>query len=245
MSQVTTTARCVKPFPPMGLNVGDEVEVSYAYQGEETEYNMDNGIALLTSEIFWEFFTINETPVNETPVNEDVGNRYLRFSVSSSNIDYINYNEKHQEAIIDFKGGTSYLYKNVTREEIDEMVDAESVGSHFNRVFKAAHPDFEKIEKPKVSIIRIEGAVEACPFSECEGKFHGTIHVYFNAPDGATHPSKDPTFLDSLKKQMESDGFRGIDGMQLHPENMQTSEYVSVDMGDELAVFWKQTIEDN
>lgn len=60
--------------------------------------------------------------------------------VSSSNIISVGYDEKEEEAYVKFANGTVYAYEEVSQEEFDALLNAESVGSHLARVLKPSHP---------------------------------------------------------------------------------------------------------
>ncbi len=62
-------------------------------------------------------------------------------AVESSTIDSVSYEAEKQELRIHFKtkkpSTTFYVYAGVSQEEVDEMLKAESVGSHFAKQIKS------------------------------------------------------------------------------------------------------------
>jgi hypothetical protein len=56
-------------------------------------------------------------------------------SVTSSNVQKIGYTTD-EKLLVEFKGGTEYLYSNVPKEEYEKLRDAESVGVHLNKEIK-------------------------------------------------------------------------------------------------------------
>lgn len=58
----------------------------------------------------------------------------------SSNIVAIGYDRTNQICRIQFKGGSTYEYTGVTRQDFGDLVAAESIGSYFAKIFKDAHP---------------------------------------------------------------------------------------------------------
>ena len=66
--------------------------------------------------------------------------------VKSSNIDAIAYDEKEQRLTVRFKSGSSYHYADVTPDEHQKFLGAESKASHFARHIKP-HKTCQKCEE--------------------------------------------------------------------------------------------------
>lgn len=60
----------------------------------------------------------------------------IMIPVESSQIDAIGHDPRHNEMKVRFKNGGTYLYRNVTLGDFEALRKAESVGSHFSKVFK-------------------------------------------------------------------------------------------------------------
>lgn len=60
--------------------------------------------------------------------------------VQSSNVDSVGYDATSQELQINFLNGSSYLYLNVPQHEYDNLLQAPSIGSHFNRYIRNQYP---------------------------------------------------------------------------------------------------------
>jgi hypothetical protein len=52
--------------------------------------------------------------------------------VISSNIDSAGYDETTHTLILIFKNGTTYHYEGVPKEEYDNLLNAQSIGSYFS-----------------------------------------------------------------------------------------------------------------
>lgn len=59
--------------------------------------------------------------------------------VDSSNIEAIGYNSDAQELYIQFLSGVTYVYYGVPKHIYEEIMDAPSKGSYFNRVIKGVY----------------------------------------------------------------------------------------------------------
>lgn len=59
--------------------------------------------------------------------------------VDSSNIEAIGYDDEAQELHVQFLSGETYIYHGVPREIFDDMVNAPSKGSYFNREVKGVY----------------------------------------------------------------------------------------------------------
>lgn len=56
--------------------------------------------------------------------------------VDSSNIARIGYDAEAQELYVEFSGGRTYIYSGVPELSAQELLDADSKGSYFNREIK-------------------------------------------------------------------------------------------------------------
>ena len=65
-------------------------------------------------------------------------------SVVSSNIESIGYDENTQILRVKFLNSTMYEYKNVPVMEYEQLKNASSVGSYFNRNISRSYP-YEKV----------------------------------------------------------------------------------------------------
>ncbi|MCK5509536.1 MAG: KTSC domain-containing protein [Desulfobacterales bacterium] len=67
-----------------------------------------------------------------------------RQPVSSSNIAYIGYDNDTEILKVEFLNGSVYEYKNVPSVVYEELMNAASHGSYFNREIRMTYP-YEKI----------------------------------------------------------------------------------------------------
>ncbi|SEA17066.1 KTSC domain-containing protein [Desulfuromusa kysingii] len=67
-----------------------------------------------------------------------------RQSVSSSNIASIGYDNATEVLEVEFLNGSVYEYRNVTPVVYEELMNAASHGSYFNREIRMSYP-YEKI----------------------------------------------------------------------------------------------------
>lgn len=78
--------------------------------------------------------------------------------VSSSQISHIGHDPATSRMVVQFaKGGTRYVYENVTAEQHEALVGSESVGSHFHTNFKSNPQDF--------------------PYSKHDEALHGPVEI--------------------------------------------------------------------
>lgn len=63
--------------------------------------------------------------------------------VESSNIDMVGYSG--DTTYVQFKNGSIYSYPKTSREEFEELAQADSVGSHFSRTYRGKQ-DYAKLE---------------------------------------------------------------------------------------------------
>jgi hypothetical protein len=59
--------------------------------------------------------------------------------VDSSSIEAVGHDPDQQELYVQFLDGGTYVYADVDEETFQELRDAASVGSYFNRVIKPSH----------------------------------------------------------------------------------------------------------
>jgi len=59
--------------------------------------------------------------------------------VDSSNIEAIGYDPNAQELHVQFLSGITYVYYNVPENVYEEIMDAPSKGSYFNRIIKGVY----------------------------------------------------------------------------------------------------------
>jgi hypothetical protein len=77
--------------------------------------------------------------------------------VSSSQISHIGHCPETNRMVIQFaRGGTRYIYENVTAAQHEALVGATSVGSHFHTNFRN-NPDF--------------------PYSRHDAELHGPVEI--------------------------------------------------------------------
>jgi hypothetical protein len=59
--------------------------------------------------------------------------------VDSSSVERVGHDADQQELHVQFHDGSTYVYSNVDDETFQELRQAASVGSYFNRVIKPSH----------------------------------------------------------------------------------------------------------
>ena len=64
--------------------------------------------------------------------------------VDSSSIEAVDYDPKSMELHVQFLKTGLYVYRDVPQHIFDELLNADSKGSYFNRNIKPAYPNFEK-----------------------------------------------------------------------------------------------------
>lgn len=67
------------------------------------------------------------------------------FSVPSSTVLSVGYDENSQEVYVRFLNNTLYVYRGVPQHEYDNLLQATSVGSYLHRNYKNVYP-YERIE---------------------------------------------------------------------------------------------------
>ncbi len=66
------------------------------------------------------------------------------FSVNSSNVAAVGYDEQDQIVHVKFLNGSTYIYKGVPNQEFEGLRNAPSVGSYLHRNYKNVYP-YERI----------------------------------------------------------------------------------------------------
>ena len=56
--------------------------------------------------------------------------------VNSSNVEAVGYDAENGAIYVRFQGGGTYVYSGADQGTFDELLNADSVGSYFNRVIK-------------------------------------------------------------------------------------------------------------
>lgn len=88
---------------------------------------------------------------SQTKVPEDNGQLMLYSSINttpveSSNIESIGYLKESKILKVVFKGGSSYVYKNVEELQLKNIENAKSIGRYFNDNIKAFPEKYECIK---------------------------------------------------------------------------------------------------
>jgi len=65
--------------------------------------------------------------------------------VVSSNIESIGYLESTKTLMVEFKGGSLYEYNDVEEEIFNQIINADSVGSTFNKLIKNGGYTYSKL----------------------------------------------------------------------------------------------------
>lgn len=73
--------------------------------------------------------------------------------VKSSNIDSVGYDDLTKRLDVKFKGGKTFCYADVTRDEHAQLMAANSIGKHFGVFIKATKVCTESIPDPKDALI--------------------------------------------------------------------------------------------
>lgn len=72
-------------------------------------------------------------------------NKPNMITVASSNIAKLGYDDKVQVVWITFVSGATYIYHEVPQSEFENLRDASSVGTYFNRFYKNVY-HYERFE---------------------------------------------------------------------------------------------------
>jgi hypothetical protein len=66
-------------------------------------------------------------------------------NVDSEAVRRVRYHRGPEWLDIQYPEGEIYRYENTTSAELRELLDADSIGTHLNQVFKPSHPVYRKI----------------------------------------------------------------------------------------------------
>ncbi|WP_444815597.1 KTSC domain-containing protein [Stutzerimonas frequens] len=69
-----------------------------------------------------------------------------RVVVSSSSLRALGYDPEQQVLEVEFSGGALYRYEAVPPEAVQALLEADSLGRHFNQVFKPQHYRYRRLE---------------------------------------------------------------------------------------------------
>ena len=64
--------------------------------------------------------------------------------VDSSNINAVGYDEDKEALLVEFNSGDTYQYENVPEQAYRDLMDAESMGSHFHTFIRSVY-EYSKI----------------------------------------------------------------------------------------------------
>lgn len=65
--------------------------------------------------------------------------------VSSSNVSALGFDDTEQIVYVEFMNGSIYIYKGVSKNEFEGLLNAPSIGSYLHRNFKNFFP-YERIQ---------------------------------------------------------------------------------------------------
>lgn len=68
-----------------------------------------------------------------------------RAPVASSSLRSLGYDAAQQVLEVEFASGALYRYEQVSAAEVQALLEADSLGRHFNQVFKAQHYAYRRI----------------------------------------------------------------------------------------------------
>lgn len=87
-------------------------------------------------------------PIDQTSEDQEkfLYNSIITEPVESSNIESIGYLKESKILKIVFKGGSSYIYKNVEELQLKNIQNAKSIGRYFNDNIKAFPDKYECIK---------------------------------------------------------------------------------------------------
>ena len=69
-----------------------------------------------------------------------------RVVVSSSSLRALGYDPEQQVLEVEFSSGALYRYEAVPPEVVQALLEADSLGRHFNQVFKPQHYRYRRID---------------------------------------------------------------------------------------------------
>lgn len=110
---------------------------------------MEEEINNLVDQFSNEIKELQQKSKSENELSEDVAIEMYRNivteAVESSNIESIGYLKESKILKVIFKGGSSYIYKNVDELQIKNIYNAKSIGRYFNDNIKAFPEKYECI----------------------------------------------------------------------------------------------------
>ena len=68
-----------------------------------------------------------------------------RIAVTSRSLRALGYDPDQQALEVEFHNGSVYRYEQVPAEVVQELLEADSLGRHFNQVFKAQQYPYRRI----------------------------------------------------------------------------------------------------
>ncbi|MBW8336112.1 KTSC domain-containing protein [Stutzerimonas stutzeri] len=69
-----------------------------------------------------------------------------RVALQSSSLRSLGYDPKQQILEVEFSSGALYRYEAVPPEAVQALLEADSLGRHFNQVFKPQHYRYRRID---------------------------------------------------------------------------------------------------
>ena len=68
-----------------------------------------------------------------------------RIAVTSRSLRALGYDPDNQALEVEFHNGTKYRYEGVPAEVVKALLEADSLGRHFNQMFKPRHYRYQRI----------------------------------------------------------------------------------------------------
>nr|MBF0681629.1 KTSC domain-containing protein [Pseudomonas sp.] len=68
-----------------------------------------------------------------------------RVAVASSSLRSLGYDPDEQALEVEFHNGSVYRYEQVPAEAVQALLEADSLGRHFNQVFKPQHYAYRRL----------------------------------------------------------------------------------------------------
>lgn len=69
-----------------------------------------------------------------------------RIAVNSSSLRALCYDPDAQALEVEFHNGSQYRYEQVPTEAVQALLEADSLGRHFNQVFKACDFPYQRLD---------------------------------------------------------------------------------------------------
>jgi hypothetical protein len=69
-----------------------------------------------------------------------------RAAVTSRSLRSLGYEPDEQALEVEFHNGSIYRYEQVPAEVVQELLEADSLGRHFNQVFKPQHYSYRRLK---------------------------------------------------------------------------------------------------